>query len=125
MAQWAGHCPANQKVTGFVAHQGTSLGLRPGPRKGVCERQPIDFSLAYPYFSPSLFPSLPLSLKLNKIFKKYIKLFVTFTFYLLREIVKVMLIKTGERSSPINVHSEWFPESQYYADVLLFKSFCL
>ena len=46
IAQWIGHLPENQKVTGSVPSQGTHLGCRPGPQLGVCERQPIDVSLA-------------------------------------------------------------------------------
>ena len=30
-AQWVGHCPANQKVTGSIPGQGTCLGCGPGP----------------------------------------------------------------------------------------------
>ena len=40
------------------------------PSRGTIERQPIDASLSDQYFSPSLSLSLPLSLKLNKIFFK-------------------------------------------------------
>ena len=46
--------------------QGTRLGCRPCPWLGVCERQPSDVALTHQYFSPSLSPSLPLSLNINK-----------------------------------------------------------
>ena len=36
------------------------------PQLGTCETQPIDVSLAHRCFSPSLSPSFPLSLKVNK-----------------------------------------------------------
>ena len=66
VAQWIECGPANQKVAGSDPNQGTYLGCRPGPLWGIHERQPhIDVSL-----SLSLSPSLPLSLKINKIFKK-------------------------------------------------------
>ena len=56
VAQWIEHGPANQKVTGSTASQGTGLGCGPGPRLGVHERQPhTDVSL--PVFLP-VFPSL-------------------------------------------------------------------
>ena len=50
--------PANQRVAGSIPSQDTSLGCRPGPKLGACERQPhIDVSLS---------PTLPLCLKINK-----------------------------------------------------------
>ena len=55
VAQWIEHCGANQRVTGSVPSQGTSLGCRPGPQWGTGERQPhIDVS--FPFFLPP-FPS--------------------------------------------------------------------
>ena len=51
--------PASRKVTSSIPSQGTCLGCGPGPQLGACERQPVGVS-------PSLHPSLPLSLKLNK-----------------------------------------------------------
>ena len=47
VAQWDGHHPANQKVTGSIPSQGTCLGCRPGPQLGACERQLIDVSLVH------------------------------------------------------------------------------
>ena len=32
VAQWTEHWPANQKVTGWIPSQGTSLGCGPGPQ---------------------------------------------------------------------------------------------
>ena len=61
---------ANQSVTYSILGQGTCLGCGPGPWLGACERHPICVSLTC--FSPSLSPSLPLSLKINKIFLKKI-----------------------------------------------------
>ena len=40
------------------------------PVGGIWERQLIDVSLEHCFFSPTLSPSLPLSLKINKIFQK-------------------------------------------------------
>ena len=59
MAQWVGHRPAKQKVTGSIPSQGTYLGCGYGPRWGIHGRQPIDVSLSFS-------PSLPLFLKINK-----------------------------------------------------------
>ena len=50
----------------FNSHQDTCLGCRPGPWLGICERQLINAFLSYWCFSPSLSPSLPFSLKINK-----------------------------------------------------------
>ena len=46
-AQWIERGPANQSVTGSIPSQGTSLGCRPGPQLGVCERQRIYVSLPH------------------------------------------------------------------------------
>ena len=62
--------PANRKVTGSIPSEGTCLGYRPGPQLGPCERKPIEVSLAHQCFPPCLSPSLPLSLKLNKVKNK-------------------------------------------------------
>ena len=68
VTQYVEHWPLKWRVTGSIPGQGTCLGCRPGfwARWGACERQPIDISLTCQCFSPSLFPSLPLSQKLNK-----------------------------------------------------------
>ena len=66
VAQWRECRPMNQGVTGLIPSQGTCLGCGPDPLLGKCKRQPI----AYQCFSPSLSPSLPLSLKINTIFLK-------------------------------------------------------
>ena len=50
--------------------RGTGLGFEPHPQLGVCERKPIDVSLAHQCFSPSLCPSLPLSLKIKSLKNK-------------------------------------------------------
>ena len=56
VAQWIELQPANQRVTGLIPSQSTSLSCGPGPQDGVCERQPhIDVSL--PLFLPP-FPSV-------------------------------------------------------------------
>ena len=57
VAQWIEHRPANLRVTFLVPSQDTCLGCGPRPQQGVHERLHIDISL---------FPSLPLSLKINK-----------------------------------------------------------
>ena len=81
VAQLVGHHPQGEGSPVWFpvrAHAWVS-GLVPGC--GVVrvhnERQAIDVSLSRGCFSPSLSPSLPLSLKINKIFKKYI---VTYAF---------------------------------------------
>ena len=58
--------PANQKVASLISSEGTSLGCRPHPQLGACKRQPINASIAYGCFSPSLSPFHLLSLKINK-----------------------------------------------------------
>ena len=63
-AQWVGCHPANQKVAGSI--QGTCRGCRPGPWWEACKSQPIHVSLEHGCFSPSLSPSLLLSLKMDK-----------------------------------------------------------
>ena len=70
VAQWIEHWPANQKVTGSIPSQGTCLGGRPGPQLGgVCKRQPVDVSLAYQCFCPSL-PPVSLKNKIKSLKKK-------------------------------------------------------
>ena len=73
VAQWVGHHPTNQKVTGSIPSQGTLLGFRPGPRLGMCERQLIDVFLIHTCFYPSL--PLPLRINFKNIFKN---LFIDF-----------------------------------------------
>ena len=57
VAQLVGHHCKKQKVNRLIPCQGTHLGYRFGPGQGV---------RGDPCFSPSLSPSLPLSLKINK-----------------------------------------------------------
>ena len=66
VAQLVGHRPTKQKVTGSIPAQGTCLGVGLVPSQGTYERQPTVVSLSHLCFSPSL----PLSLKINKIFLK-------------------------------------------------------
>ena len=47
VAQWIGHCSANQKVAGLIPGQGTCLGFRHVPCWGAYERQPIGVSLSH------------------------------------------------------------------------------
>ena len=72
VAQWTEHQSVNQRVAGSIPSQGTCLGCRLGPQLEACERQSVYVSLACQCFSPTPSPSLPLSLKINKYFKKYI-----------------------------------------------------
>ena len=60
VAQWIERGLANQRVAGLILSQGTYLGCQQGPQWGSRERQP------HVGFSPSLSPSLPLSLKVDK-----------------------------------------------------------
>ena len=60
---WLKCHPVNWKMVGSIPGQGTCLGCRFGPSQGECKRQLIDVSLSHQCFSPSLSPSLPLSLK--------------------------------------------------------------
>ena len=57
-------------MAGWIPGQGTGLGCGPGPVLGARERQPIAVSLTRRRFSPSLSPSLPLSVTISKIFEK-------------------------------------------------------
>ena len=50
----------------FNSQSGACLGCGPHPQFGARERQLIDVSLTHRYFSPSLSPFLPLSVKINK-----------------------------------------------------------
>ena len=72
VAKWTECRPVNRKVTDSFPSQSTSLGCGPDPQLGVCERQLINGSLAHlaQCISSSLPPSIPLSLKINKILKK-------------------------------------------------------
>ena len=70
---WAWSCKAND--CGFNSQSGHMRGLQViglVPSWGTCERQLIDISLFHRRFFPSLSPSLPLSLKINKSLKKII-----------------------------------------------------
>ena len=69
-SHWTGGQPKNQNVARPIPSQDAFLGFRPGPQLGACERQPINVSLAHRCSSPFLAPFFPLSLKINKIFKK-------------------------------------------------------
>ena len=63
MAQLVGHHPANQRVVGWIPSQGTFLGCGFGPGRGAYKRQLVNVSPSHQCFSPSLSPSLFLSLK--------------------------------------------------------------
>ena len=64
VAHWIECRPVNWKVAGSIPSQGTGLGCGPGLQLGAQDRQPhSDVSLP-------LSPSLPVSLKINKIFFK-------------------------------------------------------
>ena len=65
VAQWIECQPVNQKVAGSIPSQNIWLGCESGPQLGACKRQLIDVSLAHRCFSPSLSPSLLLSLKIK------------------------------------------------------------
>ena len=67
MAQWIGHQPAPEGVTGLIPDQGSCLGCRPGTCWGACKRQPLMFL----FLSFSL-PS-PLSKNKQNILKKGIR----------------------------------------------------
>ena len=67
-----------QKFTSLIPCQGTCLGCGPGSWLGVCERQPINISLAHQCFSLSL--SLTLSLK-HKIFERKLKKIVVLSIF--------------------------------------------
>ena len=66
MVQWIECWPANQKVTSLTPSQDTCLGCGPDLWLGVWKRQLVYVSLTHQCSSPSLSPSLPLSLKINK-----------------------------------------------------------
>ena len=61
VAQWIGHQPVNQRVTGSIPSQGTCLGCRPGPQVGDAQE-----ATTHGCFFASFSCSLPLSLKINK-----------------------------------------------------------
>ena len=70
VAQWLGVIPQGKKslVLFLVRARAWVAGLFPG--RGAYERQPIDVSLSHWCFSPSLSPSLPLSLKIKSLKKR-------------------------------------------------------
>ena len=68
VAQWIDGGPVNQRIASSIPSQGTCLGG--GARSPVGS---MGEATTHWCFSPSLSPSLPLSLKINKVFKKYIK----------------------------------------------------
>ena len=56
IAQWAGHCPTNQKIDGLIPHQSTCLGCGSGPRLGVWKAtEDVSFSLPSPLSKNKLF----------------------------------------------------------------------
>ena len=57
----------NRKVAGSIPSQTTWLACGPSPQMGACEKQLIDVSLSYQFYFPSLSPSLPLFLIINKV----------------------------------------------------------
>ena len=63
VAQWIEHQTPKQRVAGSITRQGTCLGCGLGPQQRACKRQPHTVV-------SSLSPSLPLSLKINNIFKE-------------------------------------------------------
>ena len=73
VAQWVEHQLATQKVASLIPSQGTRLGCGPGLWLGMCERQPINVSLAHQRFSPSRSPSLTPSLKSKQTLQKKIR----------------------------------------------------
>ena len=69
---WSSSC--EQKGHQFSSQWGHMPSVRvQSSVQGACERQPIHVSLSHWCFSPSLSPSLVLSLKINKILKNKIK----------------------------------------------------
>ena len=63
VSQWTERQPADQKVAGSIPSQG--LGCGPGPRLGGMQ-EATDRCVSGTLMFPSLSPSFPLSLKLNK-----------------------------------------------------------
>ena len=66
VAQWIECWPMNPRLVSLIPSQDMYLGCGPGPQLGVCKRQPANVSLTHTCFSPSLSPSLPISLNENK-----------------------------------------------------------
>ena len=64
VAQWVGHCLTKQDISGWIPGRGTCLACRFSPWTGRVWEATNQCS------SPSPSPSLPFSLKINKIFKK-------------------------------------------------------
>ena len=64
------------QTKGTICSEGTCLSCSLVPSWGMYERQLINVSLSHRCFSPSLSPSVPLSLKtINKILKKNLGIF--------------------------------------------------
>ena len=66
VAQLVGNYPAKERIAGSIPSQGTCLGVGSIPRQGVFKKQPINVSVSHQCFSPSLSPSFPFSLNINK-----------------------------------------------------------
>ena len=66
VAQLVGHQSANKRSPVQFPVRPHAWVVGPVPTPGARERQPIDVSLSHGCFSPSLFLSLPLSLKINE-----------------------------------------------------------
>ena len=63
VAQWLRYCPEKQKVTGPILAKAHAWVVGLVLSWGAYEKQLIDVSLSCQCLSPSLSPSLPLSLK--------------------------------------------------------------
>ena len=73
---WCGSVDCEPKGLWFDSWSGNMPGLWARfLAEGIYERQPVNVSLRHQCFSPSLSPSFPISLKINKIFKKKKKYF--------------------------------------------------
>ena len=62
VAQWVGRRPTTQRAAGSIPSQGAGLGCGPGCTGLGGAGQPINVFLSHQCFSPSLSPSLPLSI---------------------------------------------------------------
>ena len=99
VAQWIRGWLVNQKITGSIPNQGTCLGCGPGPQVRVCRRQLINVSLS---------PSLPLSLKIHKIFFKKEWSYINF----LRQESRWYILGNFNKSSNKRFPSHWMGQQK-------------
>ena len=106
-----GIVPQSKKVTGLIPSQGTCLGCGPSPQLGHMQEATNQY-FSHRCFSPSISPILPLSLKINKIFKKHIKIQLTYNIVSVsgpqHDLTFVYIMKWSPYKSRLTSTTTWF-----------------